>query len=462
MLSPGTVVDAKYRLEQVLGRGGMGMVIEARHVQLGTPVALKFLHKGVMGNASMTERFFREARATAAMTSEHVCRVFDVGTFEGVPYLVMERLEGTDLAKLLQHRTRLPVHEACDYVIQACAGLAEAHAVKIVHRDLKPGNLFLTSRVDGTPLVKVLDFGIAKAPQDGDIDLTGTNAVLGSPAYMSLEQLRSGKLVDTRSDIWSLGVILFEMVSGRRPFAGEGVADLALKIAMEPTPRLPEGPAALDDIILCCLARAPSQRFPDVAALSRALAPWAGELSHGSSPIVEGVPVVSWPATPPPGAPAISPAHTPATMTLSSGAIAAQGPLRAVRSRASVIGVLAAATVAGTLLAIAVTRGDDASSASPQQRELAAPSDAAPRSASPPATRAVMATPAIAPDAAVASTPAFAPDAAANAPAADSEIEMEAAGAASETPASSPPRTAPKPKPRPPKRSTAELSKSRI
>jgi eukaryotic-like serine/threonine-protein kinase len=457
MLAPGTVVDAKYRLERVLGRGGMGMVIEARHVQLGTPVALKFLHRGIVGNLSVTERFFREARATAAMTSEHVCRVFDVGQFDGLPYLVMERLEGTDLARLLRHRLRLPVHEACDYVIQACAGLVEAHAAKIVHRDLKPGNLFLTSRADGTSLVKVLDFGIAKAPQDGESDLTGTNAVLGSPAYMSFEQLRSSKLVDTRSDIWSLGVILFEMVSGHRPFVGEGIADLALKIAMEPTPRLPEGPAVLDDIILCCLAREPSQRFPDVAALSRALAPLAGALSRGSSPDMlesspSGVRALSQRSTV---------THAPVTTTLSSGAIETTTPLRTLRLRASVIGVLAAATVAGALLALVVTRGDDdASSASPPHK-LVTPANVAPANVAPANVAPMAPSPPVSSSALV-STPVIAPDAAVIAPAADSTIEMEATTAMPNKPVTSPPRATPKPKPRPPKPSTAELSKSRI
>src|SRR5689334_1671836 len=225
-LGPGTIVADKYRLERVLGRGGMGMVIEARHVQLGTSFALKFLHRSILGNTSVTERFLREARATAALRSEHVCRVFDVGSFEGAPFLVMELLEGTDLERVLHREKRLLPQVACNYMIQACAGVSEAHAARIVHRDLKPGNLFLVTRADGGPLVKVLDFGIAKAPQTTELGLTGTDHILGSPAYMSLEQLRSSRLVDTRSDIWSLGVILYELLAGRRPFNGEGVADL--------------------------------------------------------------------------------------------------------------------------------------------------------------------------------------------------------------------------------------------
>src|SRR6187402_737945 len=179
MLAPGTVVADKYRLERVLGRGGMGMVVEARHVQLGTLFALKFLYSSILANVSLMERFLREARATAALKSEHVCRVFDVGTFDGTPFIVMERLEGVDLAKLLRQAVRISLPEACDYLIQACAGVAEAHAAKIVHRDLKPGNLFVTERADGTPLIKILDFGIAKVPHDDSLELTGTFTVLG-------------------------------------------------------------------------------------------------------------------------------------------------------------------------------------------------------------------------------------------------------------------------------------------
>ncbi|HWO24547.1 MAG TPA: serine/threonine-protein kinase [Kofleriaceae bacterium] len=277
MLAPGTIVADKYRLERVLGRGGMGMVVEARHVQLGTLFALKFLYSSILANVSLMERFLREARATAALKSEHVCRVFDVGTFDGTPFIVMERLEGVDLAKLLRQAARVPLPEACDYVIQACAGVAEAHAAQIVHRDLKPGNLFVTERADGTPLIKILDFGIAKAPHDDNLELTGTYTILGSPSYMSLEQLRSSKLVDARSDIWSLGVILFELIAGRKPFVGETVADLAVKIALDSVPRLPDGPAALDDIIARCVAHDPAQRYQSVGELARALAPFADD-----------------------------------------------------------------------------------------------------------------------------------------------------------------------------------------
>ena len=383
MLKPGTIVADKYRLERVLGRGGMGMVIEARHVQLGTPFALKFLHRSIAGNASVPERFLREARAAAALGSEHVCRVFDVGTFDGVPFLVMELLEGTDLEVVLRLEKRLAPRVACGYLIQACAGIAEAHAAQIVHRDLKPGNLFLAARAGGTPLVKVLDFGIAKAPQETELGLTGTDTVLGSPAYMSLEQLRSSRLVDTRSDIWSLGVILFELVSGRRPFQGEGIADLALRIHMEPVPSLPGGPAELDVIVGRCLARDPAERYRDVGELALALAPFAdepdrrlarslGRASRASTPpapaprdpdphatvlthaprLPQTYPVISIEASSP------DPERAPDTLQ-AAGAIERRPAAR--RSRWIGPVVLAASAVGGISLGIAATRGDDAS-----------------------------------------------------------------------------------------------------
>src|SRR6185295_7457724 len=194
----------------------------ATHIHLQQQVALKFLLPEYLNNLPVVERFVREARASAALRGEHVCRVSDVGALDsGAPYIVMELLDGGDLASLLAHGGPLQVPIACDYILQACVGVAEAHALSIVHRDLKPANLFLTRRTDGAPLIKVLDFGIAKAQGDASFSLTQTASVLGSPGYMSPEQLRSSRDVDLRSDIWSLGVILYELVVGRPPFTGE-------------------------------------------------------------------------------------------------------------------------------------------------------------------------------------------------------------------------------------------------
>jgi serine/threonine-protein kinase len=272
------VAGGKYRVDRIIGRGGMGVVVGATHLRLQQPVALKFLLAELAEKSGVVERFVREARASAQLRGEHVCRVSDVETAEnGVPYIVMELLEGRDLASLVDARGPLPVPLVADYVLQACAGVAEAHALGIIHRDLKPGNLFLTARPDGTPLIKVLDFGIAKAQRDQAASLTHTSAVLGSPSYMSPEQLKSPRNADVRSDIWSIGVILYELTSGHVPFTGETLTALALQISMDPVPplggRLPPG---FDAVVYCCLEKDPARRYPDLAALADALAPYAG------------------------------------------------------------------------------------------------------------------------------------------------------------------------------------------
>jgi serine/threonine protein kinase len=440
-LGPGTIVADKYRLERVLGRGGMGMVIEAKHVQLGTSFALKFLHRSILGTETVPERFLREARATAALRSEHVCRVFDVGSFEGVPFLVMELLEGTDLEKVLRREKRIPPQVACSYIIQACAGVSEAHAAQIVHRDLKPGNLFLANRADGGSIVKVLDFGIAKAPQEAELGLTGTNAILGSPAYMSLEQLRSSRLVDTRSDIWSLGVILFELIAGRRPFDGAGVADLALRIAMEPNPSLPEDLVAgglargklarvrgeLDEIIARCLARDPADRYQSVAELALALAPFADEPERriaSSLGRAAGPSVVSIVAEPPPSE------SQEATTMQSSGVIEAAPRLaRKPRARAGLV-ALAAAVVCGISLAVvAMSGGASPEARATAQRETGEAAVAVAPSPPPPPAAPAPAPAAPAPAPAAPVVPAPAPDAP---PTISLRFAIEPAGAAVE------------------------------
>jgi serine/threonine-protein kinase len=189
----------------------------------------------------------------------------------------MELLEGRDLASLVDGNGALPVPLVADYVLQACIGVAEAHALGIVHRDLKPGNLFLTGRPDGTPLIKVLDFGIAKAQRDQAFSLTHTSTVLGSPSYMSPEQLKSPRNADVRSDVWSMGVILYELASGHLPFTGESLTALALRISMDPVPplggRIPQG---FDSVVYRCLEKEAAQRYPDLAELAHALAAYSG------------------------------------------------------------------------------------------------------------------------------------------------------------------------------------------
>ena len=281
---PGTVLAGKYRVERLLGEGGMGWVVVATHLQLEQRVALKFMRPSHARDTSdAVPRFLREARAAARIQSEHVARVMDVGTLEnGAPYLVMEYLEGQDLESLLSQHGALPPEVVVEYVMQACEGLGEAHAAGIVHRDLKPANLFLARRSDGSVRVKLLDFGISKLAAAGggpEVAMTNTQALMGSPLYMAPEQMRSSKNVDGRADIWSMGVILYEMLGGRAPFDGETLPVVCARIMTEPPPPLrsvkPDVPPELEAVVVRCLDKEPQQRFQDVASLARALAPFA-------------------------------------------------------------------------------------------------------------------------------------------------------------------------------------------
>ncbi len=278
-VKPGEVLAGRYRVERQIGRGGMGVVVAAVHLELEQRVALKFLLPSALGNQEAVQRFLREARASVKLRGEHVARVSDVGTLDGgVPYIVMEYLEGHDLGSELERRGRLPAAEATEYVLQACVGLAEAHGLGIVHRDLKPENMFLTLRPDGSPLVKVLDFGISKnlsAP--GEHQLTSSQAVIGSPSYMSPESMRGARLADQRSDIWSLGVVLYELLSGHLPWDGGSFAEICVKIQMAPLPELEpdaEVPGGLAAVIARCLDKTPEARPQSIAELAQALAPF--------------------------------------------------------------------------------------------------------------------------------------------------------------------------------------------
>ena len=274
-LNPGDVVGGKYEIEAILGRGGMGLVLSAIHQQLEERVALKFLTSSADRVPSARSRFMREARVTAKLRGEHAARVSDFGALEdGTPYMVMEFLDGTDLRQLLRDQKRLPVDVAIHYLVQACEGLAEAHARGIVHRDLKPSNLFLTKRPDGTDLVKIVDFGISKlrTTQNVEEDLTAAGAILGSPRYVAPEQLCNSGQVDSRADVWSLGAILYELLSGRPPFHAESTAALCYVILGNDQPeplagRIEGVSEQLEEVVLRCLTRAPEDRTSDVAAL---------------------------------------------------------------------------------------------------------------------------------------------------------------------------------------------------
>jgi serine/threonine-protein kinase len=275
----GDVLAGKYRVDRVLGVGGMGVVVAAHHLHLDEHVAIKFLLPQALANAEAVARFDREARAAVKIKSEHVARVIDVGKLEnGAPYMVMEYLEGRDLSAWLTERGPLPVEQAVEFVLQACEAIAEAHAMGVVHRDLKPANLYCIRRPDGALSIKVLDFGISKATgPGGSMGMTKTQAVMGSPLYMSPEQMESSKGVDPRADIWALGVILFELVTGRVPFEGEAITELVLKIVTAQPPLLtgmvPGITPALDPIIQRCLAKNRDHRYATVAELANDLLP---------------------------------------------------------------------------------------------------------------------------------------------------------------------------------------------
>jgi serine/threonine-protein kinase len=279
----GDLLAGKYRVEKVLGFGGMGVVVSAFRGDLEQRVAVKFLSEAAAERPDAAERFRREARAAAKIRSEHVARVLDVGTLDtGQPFMVMEFLEGNDIADELRRFTYLPIIEAVEFILQAIEALAEAHAAGVVHRDLKPGNLFLARRADGSRRVKVLDFGISKSLTGSsveDMSLTKTAALIGSPLYMAPEQMRSAKDVDTRADIWSLGAMLYEMLTGQSPYTGESIPQLCAALLHDDPISLrqhrPEIPEGLEQVVLRCLMKDRNQRFPTVYDLGRALLPFA-------------------------------------------------------------------------------------------------------------------------------------------------------------------------------------------
>jgi serine/threonine-protein kinase len=287
----GEVLAGKYRVERVLGVGGMGVVVAALHIGLDERVAIKFLLPEALGNAEAVARFAREARAAVKIKSQHVARVSDVGVLEtGAPYMVMEFLQGQDLSQRLRDGGPLPISDAIDFVLQACEALAEAHALGMVHRDLKPANLFLARHADGSPCVKVLDFGISKVTSPSssgqDFGMTKTRAVMGSPLYMSPEQMASSRDVDGRADIWAIGTILYELLSGRVPFLGDTMPQLCAMILQEQPPSLrqfrPDVPELLEQTILRCLEKDRNRRFPNVAELAHALLPFGSRLAGRS------------------------------------------------------------------------------------------------------------------------------------------------------------------------------------
>lgn len=299
----GDILAGKYRVERVLGIGGMGVVVAAHHIQLDEKVALKFLLPEALANAEAVARFAREARNAVKIKSEHVARVTDVGTLpNGAPYMVMEYLDGGDLAAWIKQRGALPTEQAIEFVLQACVAVAEAHALGIVHRDLKPANLFCIRRADGQLSIKVLDFGVSKlkepigpvhGPTAQGMAFTKTSALMGSPLYMSPEQMRSSRDVDAQTDIWALGIILFELVAGQPPFKADSVTELAIKVNNEPPPAIrsfrPDVPSGLEAIVFKCLEKDRRQRYRNVAELALALQPFAPKRAKASVERISGI-----------------------------------------------------------------------------------------------------------------------------------------------------------------------------
>jgi eukaryotic-like serine/threonine-protein kinase len=282
-LQPGEILASKYRIDGVLGVGGMGTVLAATHLELEQRVAIKVPHAQQVKDATFAARFMREGKNAAKIRSDHVARVVDVGrTDDGAPFLVMEYLDGYDLSQRLKAVGRLPIADGVDIVLQACDAVAAAHAVGIVHRDLKPANLFLEQGHDGAFQVKVLDFGISKVLADDpaalEAALTNTTGVVGSPMYMSPEQMVAARNVDTRTDVWSLGLILYKCVTGRTPWPSGNVIELAARIAKDPpippSTFVPEVPPALEEAILHCLEKERERRTSSALELAIAIAPF--------------------------------------------------------------------------------------------------------------------------------------------------------------------------------------------
>ena len=283
----GQLVAGKYRVERVLGEGGMGIVVKATHVALEQSVAIKLLREEMRDKPAVVERFAREAKALARLTSEHVTHVIDVASLDdGSPYIVMEYLDGEDLAVLVEREGALPTETAVGYVLEACEAIAEAHSVRVIHRDLKPANLFLARRPgEKKPIVKVLDFGISKV-LDEAVSLTKTASGLGSALYMAPEQMRNAKDCDERADVWAIGVILYELLSGEVPFGGQSVHQVVANVLDQNrkklSERVPAVPPEIEKLVEECLVLDPKNRLRSVADIAERIAPFGPPESKDS------------------------------------------------------------------------------------------------------------------------------------------------------------------------------------
>jgi eukaryotic-like serine/threonine-protein kinase len=300
-----TCFAGRYRIDSVLGSGGMGVVYAATHLELGVPLALKILHPSLTGSPEARARFCIEARAGAALRSPHSLRIYDAGLLGSEEcFIVMERLEGRNLLQLLRAEGPLPVDVAVNYLLQVCAGLAEAHALGIVHRDIKPENLFLAQQGGGAPLIKIMDFGVARwrRMEVHGKRITNPHSNVGSPCYQAPEQMQSAASVDERCDIWALGLVLFELLTGYCPFESESIPETCWKVLQGPRPSLAAArlniEPGLERLFQRCVALDPAQRFRSVAHLAAALRPFTAPVGNASGVRPVAMPAPSVKVTP--------------------------------------------------------------------------------------------------------------------------------------------------------------------
>jgi serine/threonine-protein kinase len=368
----GSILGGKYLVEGILGQGGMGVVVAARHIELDQKVAIKCLLAHAQAVPEIVERFTREARAAAKIHGEHVARVIDVGRFEdGTPFMVMEHLKGRDLADELASKGALPVVDAVRYILETCEALVQAHALRIVHRDLKPANLFLAEQAGHRAIVKVLDFGISKVIDPSGGALTKTASIMGTPYYMSPEQLLSSKSVDERSDIWALGIILYELLIGRPPFVAETAPEIVAQVLQnQPEPITSfrqDVPQGILDAVARCMKSKVNERFANVADLAQALVPFAAPEDRGSALAIARVlgveagpasvasahvamhaPTIS--ASMPGGAPATAGTAHNLALSASQTETAARKPFGAIAAAAGGVAALAAIAITGVVV----------------------------------------------------------------------------------------------------------------
>jgi len=361
-LRVGDVVAQRYRVVDLLGHGGMGIVIGVAHVALGTPYAMKLLHYDLASSPTLTERFMREAQAATRLTSPHSVRVFDVAPLpSGGLYILMERLEGADLKTVLARGTPVPTTTAVGWIVQACRAIGEAHAMGVVHRDARPRNLFLVERGPEAGMIKVLDFGIAKLLHDEALGqlrpLTAAGTLLGAPRYMAPEQIASSRDVDARADVWSLGVSLYELLTGHLPFDGakDSLVAHAVLTYAPPPPSVVRSdvPPAISDAVMQCLEKDPSCRFASARALESALVN-ALRIEEANAAAARALVATAASAPPPRAAPR---RRTLAITTVGIGAAALAAVLAGEFARSQVARIGAGPHAAASVAASAAAAG---------------------------------------------------------------------------------------------------------